>query len=42
MACGCQKNKVNNAANTSAVQKPSNPTTNGRISSGRIEKRIIR
>jgi hypothetical protein len=45
MACGCQKNKGNNVAANKAVKtqtRPSNPTSNGRVSSGRIEKRIIR
>lgn len=43
MACGCQKNKVNTAANKVAT-RPSKPTNNGRVvnGSGRIEKRIIR
>ena len=46
MPCGCQKNKGNSDAANKAVVKtqtrPSNPTSNGRVASGRIEKRIIR
>ena len=44
MPCGCQKNKGNSTAANKAVrteQRP-RPTSNGRVSSGRIEKRIIR
>jgi len=45
MACGCQKNKGNSVAANKVVKtqtRPSSPITNGRVSSGRIEKRIIR
>ena len=43
MACGCQKNKANNVAPSKAsATRPSRPSTNGRVGSGRIEKRIIR
>ena len=43
MACGCQKNKGNTiSANKTAVNRPSSPTSNGKVASGRIEKRIIR
>lgn len=45
MPCGCQKNKGNSTAVNKAVKtqtRPSNPSSNGRVSSGRIEKRIIR
>lgn len=45
MACGCQKNKGNTASVNKVVrteQRPNRPITNGRVSSGRIEKRVIR
>lgn len=45
MPCGCQKNKGNSVSANKAVKtqtRPSKPISNGRVSGGRIEKRIIR
>ena len=42
MPCGCQKNKGNTATANKVAPRPSKPSSNGRVTSGRIEKRIIR